>query len=298
MTKKQFESEDRERREMPWRKHAPPINKSTNSDNPNNKGPINHSEWNQQATTYPKKGEMDEEINGLPEVGDVIRTKKMQMQGKVESVGKNKAGYDEILFRLEDGRLMKTPLSNVIVVQKLADCNMVMEVNEEDRQELDEISNEVLSKYKTSAGKEASASNEKAWDTNTPRGEADAAMAHGNRRFAGIVKATKKQFTNDANKKTEGTMSGINRWGPSNDVSYEKILDEVKQLWEKEKIDELSVDKLHAYKNMAGSQEIARHAPLRKIVKHVQGSQRADQKIKTKTGDRTGMKQPGQGTIE
>src|SRR4249920_1107960 len=53
-------------------------------------------------------------------------------------------------------------------------------------EELNEISNEVLSKYKTAAGKSASA--------------ADAAgdIKKGNKRFSGIVKATKKQFDNDA----------------------------------------------------------------------------------------------------
>lgn len=54
---------------------------------------------------------------------------------------------------------------------------------------LDEISTEKLGKYKTAAGKDATAA-DKAGDT-----------AKANKRFSGIVKATKKQFDNDAKKK-------------------------------------------------------------------------------------------------
>lgn len=54
----------------------------------------------------------------MPVAGDSIQTKKMQMQGIVEYLGKNRAGYDEVFFRVADGRLMTTPLSNVIVVSK------------------------------------------------------------------------------------------------------------------------------------------------------------------------------------
>jgi hypothetical protein len=50
---------------------------------------------------------------------------------------------------------------------------------------LNEISNELLSKYKTAAGKSASSADNKG-DFKT-----------GNKRFSGIVKATKKQFAND-----------------------------------------------------------------------------------------------------
>lgn len=153
--------------------------------------------------------EFGQDSSDIPSPGDNIRTKKMQMEGKVERLGKNRAGYDEVFFRLGDGRLMVTPLSNVIVVEKLADeeCGICEE-------ELDEVSTELLAKYKTAAGKDASAA-DKSGDT-----------ARGNKRFSGIVKATKKQFANDAKKKTdEGSMGWINRSAPAVDVSYEKVLD-------------------------------------------------------------------------
>lgn len=325
---------------------------------------------------------IDEETNGIPDIGDTIRTKKMQMEGKVESVQQKSPRYTEVLFRTGDGRLMKTPLENVTVVEKLADCDIVMEIKEE---RIDEISNELLAKYKATAGKDAS------------EADKNGDYSRGNKRFGGIVKATKKQFDNDSKKRVkeevdnftaddikrletitdlailktqakalvgkdtkrkmkpekvayfidkidglenarsiiklmydlllsgegfgvvggrntmnqnsyrrrfgeettdEGSMGGINRSAPAQDVSYEKVLDEVIDLWKKECLNELSVDKLRAYRHAASSPEVIRHAPLRKVAKHAQGSELAGQKIRTKTGDRTGMHQPDRGTFE
>lgn len=138
---------------------------------------------------------LEEDSDEVPEIGDTIRTKKMQMEGKVEQIGQNRAGYDEVLFRIEDGRLMKTPLSNVIVIQKLADEDNGMF---EDR--VDELTTELLAKYKTAAGKDYSVSNKAAWDPNSSSEESDSAMRRSNKRFNGIVKATNKQFDNDKKK--------------------------------------------------------------------------------------------------
>ena len=54
---------------------------------------------------------------------------------------------------------------------------------------LDEISNKKLADYKTAAGKDATAA------------DAKGDIAKGNKRFSGIVKATKKQFDTDLKKK-------------------------------------------------------------------------------------------------
>jgi hypothetical protein len=54
---------------------------------------------------------------------------------------------------------------------------------------LTELSNELLGKYKKAAGQAASSADKK--------GD----VATGNKRFSGIVKATKKQFDNDAKKR-------------------------------------------------------------------------------------------------
>lgn len=66
---------------------------------------------------------VEEDANEVPEIGDTVRTKKMQMTGKVEKL-ENHNGYPAVLFRIEDGRLMRAPLDNVVVVEKLADGEM------------------------------------------------------------------------------------------------------------------------------------------------------------------------------
>lgn len=176
MKLEQFESEERRTGSRPWRKDAPPLNKPpTNPNYPTKK--FDYNEWMKSS----KK--MEEDSSEMPEVGDAIRTKKMQMEGKVERIGQNRAGYDEVFFRIEDGRLMKTPMDNVIVIQKLAD-----EDHDIFEERTDELSTELLAKYKTAAGKDARQSDK------------DGDTARGNKRFGGIIKATNKQFDNDKKK--------------------------------------------------------------------------------------------------
>lgn len=67
----------------------------------------------------------------------------------------------------------------------------------EEDEMLNEISNEVLSKYKSAAGADASKANK----------EGD--MKRGDKRFHGIVQATKKQFSNDAKKHVEEDFTNI-----------------------------------------------------------------------------------------
>jgi hypothetical protein len=128
---------------------------------------------------------MDENCSEIPEPGDTVRTNKTSMDGKVESV--NESG--EVFFRIADGRLMKTHCNNVTVVEKLADENN--EVMED--QDLMELSNELLSKYKTGAADSSRSAN------------AMGDIKKSNKRFSGVVKATNKQFANDAKK----AMSGL-----------------------------------------------------------------------------------------
>ena len=241
------------------------------------------------------------ESNEIPEEGDTIRTKKMQMEGKVEKINS-----DHVFFRIADGRLMKTSLDNVIVVQKLADeDNEVME-----DQELNEISNELLARYKTAAGKDASSSDKKAW-----AGEGD--FENGNKRLRGINKATIKQFANDSRKRTtkEGSMGGINRCAPAQDVNYQKVLDrnektdhsevigeeifqEVLEKWES--LNELSVDTLKNYSGKARTSK-PEHDKV-KTLNRIKGYHQANNKIAVKTGDRTSPTRrqgpPSNGTYE
>ncbi len=170
---------------------------------------------------------VDEDADEIPEKGDVVRTKKMQMEGKVERVGRNRAGYDEVIFRIDDGRLMKTPLTNVTIITKLADCDRPMM-----EAALNEISTEVLAKYKKAAGKDAS------------KADKEGNYKRGDKRFKGIVKATNKQFANDKKKTNEGSMGGINRV-PNLGLKYDKVLDEVKARWKEDQME--AIDPWHGY---------------------------------------------------
>jgi len=68
------------------------------------------------------------------------------------------------------------------------------EVEVEGVEQIDELSNDKLTAYKKAAGADATAS-DKAGN-----------IARGNKRFSGIVKATKKQFANDAKRTTKESM--------------------------------------------------------------------------------------------
>lgn len=231
---------DNIRKERPWRKDAQPVGKPPS--NPNYpKMPFNYDDWMKSS----KK--MEEDSSEMPEVGDTIRTKKMQMEGKVERIGQNKAGYDEVLFRIEDGRLMKTPLDNVIVIQKLAD-----EDNEMFEDRVDELSTELLAKYKTAAGKDYSEANKKAWDPNSSDEESGTAMKRGNKRFSGIVKATNKQFDNDKKKHVNEdddnfTPEDIKRLETINDLATLKA--QAKQLIKGKAARRMKADKIAFFYN-------------------------------------------------
>lgn len=325
--KRVYEEPNDKNKETPPKRYMPKVPPDPNYPTT----PFDFDKWNKDAKRVYEGPDM-------PVPGDTIRTPKLE--GKVSKV---EEGY--VYFTTADGRNMRNTIENCTVIEKLADqeCNMCGDM------ELDEVSTELLTKYKTAASADAR--------------EADKAgdYERGNKRFSGIVKATKKQFDNDAKKRTkanensgqspgmfeiyntktlqtvnhpfeandisdafikaddwlesigkngnglsvrpvrsqnEGTMGGINRSAPAVDVSYEKVLDEVRAMWEETKLDELSVGKLQAYKDAAKSPESFKNRPLRKLAKTIQGVQNAGEKIKVKTGDKRGMKQPDRGTFE
>jgi hypothetical protein len=141
---------------------------------------------------------------------------------------------------------------------------------------LHEISSELLGRYKTAAGNQASEADVKG-DT-----------AKADKRFKGIMKATNKQFDNDKKKVAEGGRGGINRAAPSQDVSYEKVLSPTTDTWKGDKVtvNELSVNSLKNYANTAREIDPAT-TPKFKMVKHAEGHATANRKIAKKTGDRS-----------
>lgn len=316
---------------------------------------------------------MDENCAEMPEKGDTVRTNKTSMDGKVEAVTES----GEVYFRIADGRLMKTHCDNVTVVEKLADEDS--EIMED--QELLELSNQLLTKYKSAAANASRAA------------DAMGDIKTGNKRFSGVVKATNKQFANDAKKATaavsmseeaspeeivanlgiplkgvpyimalvqgkikfndlpqpvrmalykkfegvptdqnqntsselmkvlqqavaEGSMGGINRSRPAQDVSYEHVLDRnpesahsrvigeddifenVMEKWEAEQLNELSVEKLRAYQDAAKSSKAFRTRPMRKLAKTSQNIEKANDRIDMKTGSRHGDRRIGEGEVD
>lgn len=197
-TSKKMEEEgdgiDRMRKDdnRPWRKDAPPLNKTpSNPDYPTQK--FNHNDW------MASSKKMEEDSSEMPENGDAIRTHKSGMEGRVERVEGS-----EVFYRTGDGRLMKTPISNTIVITKLADCDdQMLEA------ELNEISNEILTKYKTAASKETSAANKAAADAESAA-DARPHIDKANKRYSGIIKATNKQFSNDKKQTTKGGVKEDN----------------------------------------------------------------------------------------
>ena len=65
---------------------------------------------------------------------------------------------------------------------------------------INELSNELLGRYKKSAGADAK------------KADADGEYARGNKRFSGIVKATKKQFANDEKGVAENKLGNVIPW--------------------------------------------------------------------------------------
>lgn len=60
--------------------------------------------------------ELYERESEPPTVGDVIKTHKSEMEGEVNQIKDNM-----VYFKTEDGRTFKTPINNIVVIQKLED---------------------------------------------------------------------------------------------------------------------------------------------------------------------------------
>jgi hypothetical protein len=272
--------------------------------NPNRNGPMTSREFDAWSKMpMPKRPNVTEGSDEIASVGDIIRTKKMQMEGEVERTQRNRAGYMEVLFRLEDGRLMKTPMDNVTVVEKLADENHMEEALKfapGSFPDVDHMPGAVYKDWGSGETNRKSFTEYETWkkyadylngalhDDNSEIVSDRHSETYGNndRVWAAWNKATNTGYAkSDTN---EGTMGGINRSAPANDVSYEKVLDEVKAKWlEEQKLDELSVSTMQNFKKKASSPDRIKQSSGFQKVKDKEGVDRANAKIKIKTGDRT-----------
>ena len=113
---------------------------------------------------------------------------------KINTVDPDSDTYKKLiamLDRLDLKSLKSLAGAEIKFVSKLAQNRVARKSMKKEDVQLDELSNDKLADYKKKAGADASAA-DKAGD-----------IKKGNKRFSGIMKATRKQFDNDAKQKTE-----------------------------------------------------------------------------------------------
>lgn len=127
---------------------------------------------------------------------------------KINTVDPDSDMYKKLiamLDRLDLKSLKSLAGAEVKFVSKLAQ-NRVARKSVKEEFQLDELSNEKLADYKKKAGADASAA-DKAGD-----------MKKGNKRFSGIMKATKKQFANDSKKEVTEMDNTDPHSGPEREI--------------------------------------------------------------------------------
>ena len=142
------------------------------------------------------------ETSGMGERGDDWNEEKKQVKEELDKADTVTMDIPLLIRVLEFAREdAKTDMDLHKVVENLINMrgegalsmemyNKIVAIKEE-LEKLDELSSDLLGRYKKAAGAQASAA-DKAGD-----------YAKGNKRFSGIMKATKKQFDNDAKKVNE-----------------------------------------------------------------------------------------------
>jgi len=113
---------------------------------------------------------------------------------KINTIDPSSDTYKKLIAMLDklDLKSLKALAdANVKFVSKLAQNRVMRKSMKKEDVQLDELSNDKLADYKKKAGADASAA-DKAGD-----------IKKGNKRFSGIIKATRKQFDNDVKPKTE-----------------------------------------------------------------------------------------------
>jgi len=180
---------------------------------------------------------------------------------------------------------MRTSINNCTVVEKLEDEDEVVEVNES-------ADNEVKIEFYNEWKAIADETNSRNYNNNlvvSSGPETEIYQSDNGTIVAFWNKKTKNGYVK-ANV-GEGSMGGINRSHPAQDVSYEKVLDEVMQKWLEEsqqELNELSVSALDKYRHAAASPDAIKTRPLRKLAKSVSGVKNATDKIDAATGNRSG----------
>ena len=144
-----------------------------------------------------------EDIDELEESFSTAQIDRLKAEySKISTIDPSGESYKKLiamLDKLDHASLKKLADANIKFVSGLA-RNRVNRANmkKEDVQ-IDELSNEKLADYKKKAGEDASKA-DKAGDTK-----------RGNKRFSGIMKATKKQFANDAKEELSPKQKALDK---------------------------------------------------------------------------------------
>lgn len=225
---------------------------------------------------------MVQEADETPAPGDQIRTNKMTMDGVVESIE-----GDVVFFRLADGRRMKTPLSNVTVVEKIIGDEMGESIKFSPGRgpDVDHMHGAVYNHGNTPP---VARSNRQ---THTDYSTWEKKANHLNT----VLHNDDCEITSDRYSSTYTAPSGkiFAAWNKRTNVGFvdsdvtesiDDVLENVYKQWNKEKVNELSTSKLNQYKDAAGDPVNIRSMPLRKLAKHVQGVSTANSKLNSRQG--------------
>lgn len=219
----------------------------------------------------------------VPEVGDQIRTTKGQVTGVVEKISES----GEVFFRIHDGRLMKTRVDNVTVIEKIIDDEMVEAIKFAPGSYPD-VDHMVGAVHKYGSMPGTKKSNRK---TYTEYSEWE---RHAND-LNGELHDDNCEITSDRYSSTFTTPSGkiFAAWNKRTNTGFidsavteevDDVLEDIYKQWNKEKVNELSTTKLNQYKDAAADPANVRTMPLRKLAKHAQGVSTANSKLNARQG--------------
>lgn len=197
---------------------------------------ISSKEYGQQLAHVKKRAMMTNEAKEKTEYdyeGDMAR-------GQLQSVINNAQRVHDMLE--DNDNLPEWVQSKITLAEDYIStvANYMMSEIDEEVDQIDELSNDMLGRYKTAAGADASKA-DKAGDYNK-----------GNKRFSGIMKATKKQFANDMKKEEVELEEDVSKMST----------DKLKQHWDKHK-DQSGASPVFAAQLKRVGKELAKRKALR-----------------------------------
>jgi len=197
---------------------------------------ISSKEYGEQLAHVKKRAMMTTEAKEKTEYdyeGDMAR-------GQLQSVINNAQRVHDMLE--DNDNLPEWVQSKITLAEDYIStvANYMMSEIDEEVDQIDELSNDMLGRYKTAAGADASKA-DKAGDYNK-----------GNKRFSGIMKATKKQFANDMKKEEVELEEDVSKMST----------DKLKQHWDKHK-DQSGASPVFAAQLKRVGKELAKRKALR-----------------------------------